>query len=128
MLELVVTATVAFLSAAILVPDLLQLVGLAQRSGAEGMLGARGKVLEELGPTGWVRLRGERWAARTQEPEALPPGETVEVVALEGLTAIVRRAEAEPERADSRSWPVRHPVRATGLTVVVGGGVLVLLV
>jgi membrane-bound ClpP family serine protease len=36
-----------------------------------------------------VRVAGERWRARADAP--LEPGETVEVVGIEGLTLVVRR-------------------------------------
>ena len=56
------------------------------RVGAESLLGAHAEVLED----GWVRVQGERWQARSSEQ--LRPGETVEVVARDGLLLEVRRA------------------------------------
>jgi membrane-bound ClpP family serine protease len=52
--------------------------------GAEAMIGARAVVLEN----GWVRFAGERWRARSDAP--LDPGSEVEVLAIEGLTLVVR--------------------------------------
>jgi membrane-bound serine protease (ClpP class) len=54
------------------------------RSGAEAMIGAEAVVLAD----GWVRIAGERWRARADAP--LEPGATVEVLAIEGLTLVVR--------------------------------------
>jgi membrane-bound serine protease (ClpP class) len=53
--------------------------------GAEALIGARAEVLDG----DWVRVRGERWRARATDP--LRPGETVEVVARDGLVLEVRR-------------------------------------
>jgi membrane-bound serine protease (ClpP class) len=54
------------------------------RSGAEAMIGAEAVVIAD----GWVRIAGERWRARSVTP--LEPGATVEVLAIEGLTLVVR--------------------------------------
>ncbi len=54
-------------------------------AGAEAMIGATAVALED----GWVRIAGERWRART-EGGPLEPGETVEVVAVDRLTLVVR--------------------------------------
>jgi membrane-bound serine protease (ClpP class) len=54
------------------------------RVGAEAMIGGRAVVLDD----GWVRVQGERWRARSSVP--LEPGSEVEVLALEGLTLVVR--------------------------------------
>jgi membrane-bound serine protease (ClpP class) len=59
--------------------------GRRSHTGAEAMVGAAAVVLED----GWVRVAGERWRARADAP--LEPGETVEVVGIEGLTLVVRR-------------------------------------
>jgi membrane-bound serine protease (ClpP class) len=54
--------------------------------GAEALIGARAVALED----GWVRVAGERWRARADEP--LRPGDEVEIVARAGLVLDVRRA------------------------------------
>jgi membrane-bound serine protease (ClpP class) len=59
------------------------------RSGAEAMIGAEAVVIAD----GWVRIAGERWRARSVAPledAPLEPGATVEVLAIEGLTLVVR--------------------------------------
>jgi membrane-bound serine protease (ClpP class) len=57
-------------------------------TGAEGLVGERAVVAERCDPEGAVRLRGEIWRARSEEPAE--PGQTVEVVAVDGLTLVVR--------------------------------------
>src|SRR3954463_7163891 len=53
--------------------------------GAEAMVGAEAVALGD----GWVRVGGERWRARADG--RLAAGDPVEVVAVEGLTVVVRR-------------------------------------
>src|SRR3954469_23583305 len=53
--------------------------------GAEAMVGAAAVALGD----GWVRVGGERWRARADA--RLAAGESVEVVAVDGLTVVVRR-------------------------------------
>ena len=59
-------------------------------SGAEALVGAEAVALDD----GWVRVRGERWRARSDD--SLEPGAAVEVVAVDGLTLRVRRAKMPP--------------------------------
>jgi membrane-bound serine protease (ClpP class) len=61
------------------------------QTGAEGLLGERAEVIEELSPNGHVRLRGEIWSARSDSSAAV--GEAVRVAAVDGLTLVV-----EPDR------------------------------
>lgn len=58
--------------------------------GAEGMIGEVGVVRSALGPAGTVVVRGEHWNAVAEAP--VPPGSSVEVVAVDGLTLRVRPA------------------------------------
>ena len=64
------------------------------QTGGEGMLRQRGKVLSRLSPVGEVFVEGERWRARVSGAGEIGEGEEVEVIGEEGLTLIVRRAEA----------------------------------
>jgi membrane protein implicated in regulation of membrane protease activity len=57
------------------------------QTGAEGLVGERAEVIQELAPAGRVRLRGEIWSARSSVPTAV--GEAVRVAAVEGLTLVV---------------------------------------
>ena len=59
-------------------------------SGQEGLVGSLGTVLQDLNPRGMIRCHGEYWKARTESGLRVPDGATVEVVALEGLTLVVR--------------------------------------
>jgi len=52
-------------------------------TGAEGLVGEVGEVLEACEPAGSVRLRGEIWKARCDHGAA--PGERVAVERVEGL-------------------------------------------
>lgn len=56
------------------------------RTGVEGMIGDRARVVEPCLPEGTVKLRGEIWAARSQAESGAKAGETVHVVGVEGLT------------------------------------------
>ena len=58
------------------------------RTGAEAMLGATAEVVERCDPEGWVKLDGELWRARADG--SVEPGERVEVLAVDGLTLVVR--------------------------------------
>jgi len=59
-------------------------------TGAEAMVGARGEVMESIQPPrqGWVRIHGELWRATAAEGTA--KGESVEVVAVDGLLLRVK--------------------------------------
>ena len=53
-------------------------------TGAEGLIGARGEVIETCDPLGRVRLRGEIWRARC--PGGARIGDSVVVTGVDGLT------------------------------------------
>jgi membrane-bound serine protease (ClpP class) len=61
-------------------------------SGVESLIGARG-VVKQLTPDGaLVHVQGEDWLAEEASGQALAPAESVEVVAVAGLTLKVRKA------------------------------------
>ena len=60
------------------------------RAGAETLIGARAAVVADCRPLGQVRVAGELWRARCERGARV--GETVRVVARDGLTLLV-----EPE-------------------------------
>ena len=62
--------------------------------GAQTMIGETGTVISACRPTGQVRLLGEIWAARCDT--GADAGDTVEVVARQGLTLVVE--PATPDR------------------------------
>lgn len=63
--------------------------GAPERTGAAAMVGRPARVLDWSQGRGHVFAEGERWIARG--PDALTPGETVEIAALDGLSLEVRR-------------------------------------
>jgi membrane-bound serine protease (ClpP class) len=69
------------------------------RLGREGLVGTLGMVTSPLSPRGHVRVNGEIWTAIGEEP--LEVGARIEVVDVDGLVVMVRRAE--PPTASRRS-------------------------
>ena len=59
------------------------------QTGMEGLAGRTGEAVTDLTPEGWVRVQGERWRARAEEPVA--QGETIQVVSGDGLRLRVRK-------------------------------------
>ncbi len=53
-------------------------------SGLESLIGGEAIALDSCHPTGFVSFGGERWAAQSQQP--LPPGQSVIIQAIDGLT------------------------------------------
>lgn len=62
-----------------------------ERFGVEALVGASAYVLREVnGHEGLVRLRGEDWTARPyDESVVIPAGSTVDVLHIDGTTAVV---------------------------------------
>jgi len=77
----------------------LALAALARRLGSDAhCIGERfgdepATITAWNGRTGRVSVAGEDWRARADE--ALAPGERVEIVKAQGLTLVVRRAQAK---------------------------------
>ncbi len=63
-------------------------------TGAAGLVGMTGLVREQLAPAGQVLVHGELWRAVTDGPPA-DVGDTVRVVAVDGLTLKVVKADAQ---------------------------------
>ncbi len=59
-------------------------------TGAEGMVGMTGQVIEALNPVGLVKVKGEYWEARSPDDQ-LSAGENIEVIGVEALVLIVKR-------------------------------------
>jgi len=59
-------------------------------TGAEGLIGLEGEVIEPLTPKGLVMVKGEYWKAKSVG-ENIAVGEEVEILELVGLTLMVRR-------------------------------------
>lgn len=60
-----------------------------QVTGAEGLVGLAGKVVEPLALVGIIRVCDEYWKAKSVDGD-IEAGEEVEILGLEGLTLIVR--------------------------------------
>jgi len=63
----------------------------AIRTGVAALQGANALVLEAVDPRdGRVKIGGEVWSARSYDGDSTyEPGETVQVIAIEGVTALV---------------------------------------
>jgi membrane protein implicated in regulation of membrane protease activity len=63
----------------------------AIRTGTAALIGERALVLEQVdGDSGRIKLAGEVWSARAyDEDEVIEPGTRVEVMRIEGATALV---------------------------------------
>jgi membrane-bound serine protease (ClpP class) len=74
-------------------------IGLALRArrlplamGNESLKGKRGEVRQALVPKGMVQAEGELWSAESEDGALLDVGASVEVVRVEGVRLIVRKA------------------------------------
>ena len=69
---------------------------LAIRTGTDALVGQRGLVLEPAdGTNGRIKLKGEVWSARTYDPStSIEAGRNVEIVQIDGATAIVYESES----------------------------------
>ena len=67
----------------------------AIRTGVAALIGEHGVVTEQVdGHNGRIKLRGEVWSARTYDPtHVIAAGKNVEVVQIDGATAIVYESE-----------------------------------
>jgi Membrane protein implicated in regulation of membrane protease activity len=67
----------------------------AIRTGVAALIGERGVVIEQVDARdGRIKLRGEVWSARTYDPShVIVAGKNVEVVQIDGATAIVYESE-----------------------------------
>lgn len=88
----VIVALVIFIVAFALIMHRAIIPAIRRRkvSGAEGMLGLEGEVVEALSPQGSVKVKDEYWRAQSVEGE-VPAGERVEVLGVEGLLLKVKR-------------------------------------
>ncbi len=68
---------------------------LAIRTGTDALVGQLGLVLEPVdGNNGRIKLKGEVWSARTYDPStSIEAGRQVEIVKIDGATAIVYESE-----------------------------------
>jgi membrane protein implicated in regulation of membrane protease activity len=66
-------------------------LGPQHRFGVAALVGRQGHVVQEVtGRAGRVRIGGEEWSARSyDESIVIPPGTTVDIIEIEGATALV---------------------------------------
>ncbi len=66
------------------------------RSGVAALVGRQATVLLQIdGSGGQVKLAGEVWSARSYDPaRVIAPGRTVDVVSIDGATAVVLESES----------------------------------
>jgi membrane-bound serine protease (ClpP class) len=69
-------------------------LGRPPATGAEGLVGKIATARERLAPEGHVAVSGEIWRAVAQG-EPVEPGSQVQILAVEGLTLKVAKAEAK---------------------------------
>ncbi|MBI3031534.1 MAG: NfeD family protein [Candidatus Rokubacteria bacterium] len=55
-------------------------------------VGARGKTIEPLSPSGYIRVNGELWRARSRRDSHVPANAPVVVRDADGITLIVEEA------------------------------------
>lgn len=93
-LQVITFAVAAFLLLVLARPAVLRYVRPRLpyvRTGAEAGVGQRAEVLQDVtARDGRVKLRGEVWSARAESGAVLPVGADVEVVRIDGATAVVR--------------------------------------
>ena len=58
-------------------------------TGAEGLIGQKGRVIEPLAPEGVINIRDEYWKAKSVDGN-INAGETVEIVEVDGLLVKVK--------------------------------------
>ncbi|MFQ5798049.1 MAG: NfeD family protein [Candidatus Binatia bacterium] len=72
------------------------------QTGVEPMVGEFAKVIDTIRPRGRVQLHGEIWNAVSSD--VVRKGDSAEIIALEGLTLLVRKAQ---DRSTSRQRKTR---------------------
>ena len=77
--------TFAFITHKVIIPSFHK----KQVTGAEGLVGLEGEVIEPLTPVGVIRTQGEYWKAKSVG-ENIAVGEEVEILGLNGLTLKVK--------------------------------------
>ncbi len=93
-LQVIVFVVAALILLALLRPLLLRrlnLTGPAVPTNSDANVGQRAEVITSVTDrSGAVKLRGEEWSARTEDPaQPFAPGQIVQVVRIDGATAVV---------------------------------------
>ena len=63
-------------------------------TGAEGMVGMTGVVVETLNPQGMIRIRGELWSAESTD-NMIDRGEKIVVEKVNGLNLLVKKLKKD---------------------------------
>ena len=71
-----------------------------QVTGAEGLIGVEGKVIEPLTPVGVIRVGDEYWKAKSVGGK-IAVGKEVEILAVDGLRLMVKLKNRSLERSTS---------------------------
>src|SRR5215218_9206087 len=89
-LQFVVFAVIA-VAGLVVVRQLRPRLGPQHRFGVAALVGRQARVVQEVtGHAGRVRIGGEEWSARAyDETLVIPAGTTVDVIEIEGATALV---------------------------------------
>lgn len=88
LVALVVALTMLFVTRPALLKRLHNSPG--YRSSASKMLGSSGMAIEVITPTGGeVKIAGELWSARSYDASVIAPGTEIEVLEMDGVTAVV---------------------------------------
>lgn len=66
------------------------------------VIGAYGRVVNEIDPVGTIYVKGEQWSARSRDPLAV--GTTVRVVRQKGLELEVEKAKNDELVAEANGW------------------------
>ncbi|MFJ3927026.1 NfeD family protein [Streptomyces sp. NPDC090022] len=68
------------------------------REGSDALIGKRAEVMQEVTATrGLIKVSGEEWSARAlDESQVIPVGALVDVMEIEGVTAVVYPRELLP--------------------------------
>ncbi len=72
-------------------------LGESEWVGVRPLIGARGIATEDLSPSGWIRVKGELWQARTAEDVPVRGGTHVRVREVRGMTLLIE-SEQRPTR------------------------------
>ncbi|MBI1744499.1 NfeD family protein [Candidatus Acetothermia bacterium] len=79
-----------------------QAIGTPIVSGREAMIGATAEAMSEIEKDGQVRFRGEIWSAQAIEGQKILPGESVQIVRVEGLRVTVAKSPGTKLSSPSR--------------------------
>ena len=75
-----------------LYPFLRSAYELDHRLPIERMIGEKGQATQGLSPTGYIRVRGELWRARTEHGhQSIGGAQTIVVTGIDGTTLVVRQ-------------------------------------